>query len=187
MTPRRLLLTVLSCLSLLALAPATAAAACADANVDPGGVTEARVVAATQCLVNAERARRGLGALTRDDRLDVAARRHARDMVARQYFAHRSPEGRHSSDRIRSAGYLASASAWVVGENLAWGTYDRATPRAIVAAWMASPGHRANILDRRYRQIGVGLAPGNPVLGDGAGATYATTFGKAVRARGARR
>ena len=189
MTPRALLLALLTCLALAFAVPAAHAAGadCANADVDPAEATQGQVIGATLCLVNAERKTRGLAALARDGRLDTAARRHAADMVERQYFAHRSPEGRQSSDRIRAAGYLASATTWVVGENLAWGTYDLATPRAIVKAWMRSPGHRANMLDRRYREIGLGVAAGNPVRGDGVGATYATTFGQAARARRARR
>ncbi len=189
MTPRALLLALLTCLLLAVGAPAAhaAGAECAGADVDPATATLGQTTGATLCLVNAERTSRGLKALTRDGRLDTAARRHTADMVERQYFAHRSPEGRHPADRIRAAGYLTSATAWVVGENLAWGTYDRGTPRAIVKAWMGSPGHRANILDRRYREIGLGVAAGNPVLGDGEGATYATTFGQVARARRARR
>jgi uncharacterized protein YkwD len=56
---------------------------------------------------------------------------------------------------------------------------DAATPATIVRAWMHSPGHRANILNRRFREIGIGVASGAPVR-DGAaksGATYATEFG----------
>ena len=180
--------TVLATAALGFAAPAGAAAsACSGADVRPDAAGAARLSDATLCLLNSERARKRLAPLKASPKLGAAAERHARDMVARQYFAHRNPEGQHSSDRIRATGYLASATAWVVGENLAWGTHDRATPWAIVAAWMASPGHRANILDRRYREIGLGLSPGNPARGDGAGATYATTFGQAARARGAKR
>ncbi len=189
MTLRALLLALLTCLALALAAPVASAAGaeCANADVDPETVGQAQVIDATLCLVNGQRTSRGLGALTRNGRLDAAARRHSSDMVERRYFAHRSPEGRQPADRIRAAGYLTSATAWVVGENLAWGTYDRATPRAIVKAWMGSPGHRANMLDRRYREIGLGVAAGNPVLGNDAGATYATTFGQVARARRARR
>ena len=65
---------------------------------------------------------------------------------------------------------------WSAGENIAWGQGDLSTPRSIVAAWMASPGHRANILNGEYTQIGLGLAPGSPVDATW-GATYTTDFG----------
>jgi uncharacterized protein YkwD len=67
----------------------------------------------------------------------------------------------------------------VIGENLAWGTYQLATPAAIVSAWTASPGHLANILERQYRDTGIGVVPQVPSsLGDGSpGASYAQEFG----------
>jgi hypothetical protein len=98
-------------------------------------------------------------------------------MVARQYFSHDSLDGRTFIDRLRAAGYIPSDQRWLVGENLAWGTGSLATARSIVAAWMNSPGHRENILRPQFREIGLGIAPGNPAASDGAGATYATEFG----------
>jgi uncharacterized protein YkwD len=79
--------------------------------------------------------------------------------------------------RIRSAHYLSGASNWTVGENIAWGSYDYSTPRSIVHSWMQSPGHRANILNGRFREIGIGLTMGAPVRGMDRAATYATDFG----------
>ena len=67
-------------------------------------------------------------------------------MVDHQYFAHEGRDGSQPAERIRATGYLSGGGAWRIGENLAWGTGDLATPRAIMAAWMHSPGHRANIL-----------------------------------------
>jgi uncharacterized protein YkwD len=104
-------------------------------------------------LVNAERARAGCGALREDARLVRAARLHSQDMLARNYFSHDSPDGADPSDRARREGYPSG-----VGENIAAG-YP--TPQAVVAAWMDSPGHRANILDCRYRSTGVGFAQGS--------------------------
>ena len=79
--------------------------------------------------------------------------------------------------RIRSAHYLSGASTWTVGENIAWGSYDYATPRSIVRSWMHSPPHRANILRSQFRDIGIGLSRGAPVRGQARAATYATDFG----------
>ena len=107
-------------------------------------------------------------------------------MVEHLYFEHDSRNGDSFADRIRDTGYLSRASRWVVGENLAWGSGRLATPEAIVKAWMDSPGHRANILSGRYREIGIGLTLGSPRGGDGA--TYATEFGAVTpRASAARR
>jgi uncharacterized protein YkwD len=98
-------------------------------------------------------------------------------MDARNYFDHTSRGGASFVDRIRRTRYLKGARGWVVGENIAWGSGSLATPRSIMRAWMNSPGHRANILNRRFREIGVGIAKGAPAAGVGNGATYATSFG----------
>src|SRR5918999_4092295 len=153
------------------LAPASAsaepiaapAASCANASAVPTTVSMAAIRSSTLCLLNAERRRRGLRPLRRDRRLARAARRHARDMDARNYFNHTSRSGASFVDRIRRAGYLRGARGWSVGENLAWGTGGLGTPQAIVRAWMNSPGHRDNILNGRFREIGVGISPGAPV------------------------
>jgi uncharacterized protein YkwD len=69
---------------------------------------------------------------------------------------------------------------WSLGENIAWGSGAKASPKAIVSAWMASPPHRRNILTRKYRRIGIGVATGAPVAGVN-GATYVTDFGARTR------
>ncbi len=160
---------------------ASAAFQCAGADAAPAEIGLAATADSTLCLLNAERSRRRLAPLTRNALLDAAAVRQSRDMVARRYFAHESPAGADSTDRIRATGYLKGASEWIVGENLAWGTGELATPREIVAAWMASPGHRENVLRARYREIGLGVVTGNPQDADGEGATYTTTFGARSR------
>jgi uncharacterized protein YkwD len=81
------------------------------------------------------------------------------------------------SSRIRRADYLEGAGRWRIGENLAWGSGERATPRSIVQSWMASPPHRANILSHGFREIGIGIAAGAPVKVSGRAATYTTDFG----------
>ena len=158
---------------------------CADADLLPGAGDLPAVADATLCLLNGERTARGLGTLTLDRRLQKAALSHGGDMVANGYFAHEGRNGSRPADRIRAAGYLSTGGAWRIGENLAWGTGELSTPRSIVAAWMGSAGHRANILLPAYRQIGFGVIAGNPRTGDGAGATFVTEFG--VVERGAAR
>lgn len=159
-----------------------AGAACADADLLPGGENLAAAATATLCLVNGERADAGLPSLTTDARLAEAALSHSRDMVSRQYFAHDSLDGRDVVDRLRATGYVTDDAEWTVGENLAWGTGTLATPKNIVAAWMASPGHRANILRSAYRQGGLGIVTGNPSSDDGAGATYTMNYGRTTAA-----
>ena len=65
---------------------------------------------------------------------------------------------------------------WSVGENLAWGSGTQATPTSIVAAWMHSAGHRANLLAARFHVIGIGIVSGAP-MGSNGGSTYTTDFG----------
>jgi uncharacterized protein YkwD len=159
-------------------APATASPtahatrACANAGTLPTTRNVAKIRRAILCLVNRQRARAGLRKLSPDRRLRAAAQRHSRDMVARRYFDHTSPDGHTLMRRVTAAGYRAS---WA-GENIAWGTAGLATPAATVRAWMSSPGHRVNILTPRFRHSGVGVAIGTP-RGAGAGATYTHDFG----------
>ena len=100
-------------------------------------------------LLNAERANAGLSALSFSTALNQAAVGHANDMASRGYFAHRSPEGVAHSGRIRSAGCGARAT----GETIANG---QSSAESVLAGWLASPPHRAILLDRKYGQIGLG-------------------------------
>src|SRR6202011_2886565 len=101
--------------------------------------------------------------LARNERLEQAAQRHTESMAWGDYFGHVGARGDTPLTRTRAAGYnYSSHISYEVGENIGWGTLSLATPRAIVAAWMASPGHRANILDARFRDTAVGVSPHPP-------------------------
>jgi len=151
--------------------------ACANATLQPDTGNLPTIADATLCLLNGERTDRGLAALAPDGRLQRAAVAHGDDMVENLYFSHDGRDGSKPAERIRAAGYLASGGAWRIGENLAWGTGELATPRAIMAAWMSSAGHRANILQPAYREIGFGVVAGNPATRAAVGATFVTEFG----------
>jgi uncharacterized protein YkwD len=129
----------------------------------------------TLCLLNKERASRGLSKLRADSRLRRAADGHAGEMVAKHYFDHNSKSGATFVTRIKRTGWTRSRRSWTVGENIGYGSGSYATPRAMVRGWMNSSGHRANILRRQFRMIGIGVANGAPT--GGSGATYATDFG----------
>jgi uncharacterized protein YkwD len=149
---------------------------------EPGDLGLVR--SAVLCLVNRERAEHGETPLTLNGQLERAAEGHSLEMVTADYFQHVSPTGETPFDRIRAAGYIPGPDVgYVIGENLAWGTLVLATPKAIVEAWIASPGHLANILESRYRQTGIGVAPSAPaaLAGGQAGGTYAQEFGVVVR------
>lgn len=173
----RFLLPAFAATAALAVTPATSSAAgCAGAHVTPTAAHAARVRHATLCLVNRERVRRGLPRLRAQRSLTRAASRYARLMVTRHFFDHVSPGGSTMAQRIKRTNYLRGTRGWSLGENLAYGSGSSATPAQIVDAWMHSAGHRRNILDRGFREIGVGVALGAPH--GGAGATYVNEFGR---------
>ena len=82
-------------------------------------------------------------------------------------------------DRIRRTGYTSRARSWSLGENIAWGSGRLATAAQIHRSWMKSPAHRANILQRSFREIGIGIKAGVPVRlsASQTGGTYTTDFG----------
>ncbi len=154
---------------------------CTDTGLLPSSTNLARIRAATLCLVNRERTKRGRRKLRSQATLAGVAARYAGQMVRERFFAHVSPSGSTMLHRIRRTPYLrGNIARWSVGENLAWGTGRLATPAQTMQAWMDSPGHRSNILDRSYREIGIGVALGVPT-DDGDGATYVTEFGRRTR------
>jgi uncharacterized protein YkwD len=95
----------------------------------------------------------GAPPLTAHRDLNDAAARHARDMARRKYFDHRGSDGSQPKERVLRAGYQPRLS----GENIAYGPVSA---EEVVAGWLASPGHCANIMDSRFQHIGVGLATG---------------------------
>lgn len=102
-------------------------------------------------LVNVERAKYGLPALKANWELSRVARYKSQDMVNKGYFAHQSPTYGSPFTMMQSFGISYSSA----GENIAKG---QRTPAEVMNSWMSSPGHRSNILNASYTQIGVGLA-----------------------------
>lgn len=112
-------------------------------------------------LINGARAHYGLPALRLQPPLILAARAHSREMLKDNYFSHRSITGLSPATRLVRSGYsLSGYRSWVVGENIGLGLGVLGTPQAIFAAWMHSPAHRANILSRRFRDVGLGEVSG---------------------------
>jgi uncharacterized protein YkwD len=156
------------------------AAGCPDADLAPSAWNVERVRAATLCLINRERSAHGESPLQDNSRLQQAAQSHTESMAFGDYFEHVGPRGDTPGDRMRSSGYIYSSQVgYEIAENLAWGTGTEGTPRAIVTAWMGSPGHRENILDARFRDTAVGVSPHVPgSLAHGqAGGIYTEDFG----------
>jgi uncharacterized protein YkwD len=153
---------------------------CNNTELLPSDENLGLVRRAVLCLVNRERAQHGVLPLTTTTDLEQAALEHAQELIVGDYFAHVTPSGYTPTERIRATGYIPGSEAgYVIGENLAWGTLNLSTPASIVAAWLASPGHLANILESRYKETGIGVAASVPSsLGDGQpGALYAQEFG----------
>lgn len=105
-------------------------------------------------LVNAERRKVGAAPLTLNAKLNQAAQNHTNDMVAKKYFAHNSPSGSTMVKRVNAVGYTYRT----IGENIAAGN---ASAAGTMTQWMNSPGHRRNILNPSFKELGVGYAPAN--------------------------
>ena len=152
---------------------------CAGSQLRPKAENVAAIRAATLCLLNAQRARAGARPLTENPMLQLAAERHSLDMATRKFFEHRNPDGREPAGRILRTGY----PPLLVGENLGWGEVGKSTPASIVKLWMESPGHKANLLQPGYTEIGIGLAyeAPEPQPVPLQAAIYTTTFGAGGR------
>lgn len=121
----------------------------------PGGAEASGAVAEVVELVNAERGKAGCSPVKVNATLTEAAQNHSADMAASRNMSHTGSDGSSPADRITLAGYNWST----YGENVAYGY---STPEQVMAGWMSSPGHKENILNCAFEEIGVGLAqPGD--------------------------
>jgi uncharacterized protein YkwD len=157
-------------IAILAVSATLVAPGLAAAQSTPSGA-----VAGTLKAINGTRAAQGLAPVRVDARLGRAALGHSRDMVTRHYFDHVSPSGDRLGTRVARTGWTRRRPEWLLGEDLAWGTGDLATPEAVVAAWMNSPPHRRILLRRGFRVVGIGVVAGTPFSDEGA--TYTADFG----------
>jgi uncharacterized protein YkwD len=149
-----------------ALRTAPAGGACAGEDAAVASTPVAALRAAVLCLVDQQRAARGLSALADSGDLDSSAQSWTETMVSSGRFTHGSDFGR----RFAAAGYDWSA----VGEDIAAGAN---TPATAMMAWMASPEHCANILDPAFTGVGIGVDPSS-VGGGVHGATWTEDFGR---------
>jgi uncharacterized protein YkwD len=159
---------------------AAAEDSCPGADLRPEQENIEAVRTATLCLINRERTIHDEQPLQPNAHLQQSAQAHTESMALDDYFEHDGPAGDTPLSRMTASGYIYSSQVgYEIGENIGWGTLSLSTPRAIVAAWMASPGHRANILDANFRDTAVGvsshvpssLAQGQP------GGIYTQDFG----------
>jgi uncharacterized protein YkwD len=149
---------------------------CAGAHAKAKRSNIAQVTGATACLVNKQRAKHGLKPLRVNAKLATAAAGHSEQMVADQYFDHIAPDGTSPVDRAMATHYLKPGRAWFIAENIGIVVSHHGTAAAQVKAWMHSPEHRANILTTDAKDVGIGVAIGNPLGGHGA--TYTLEVGR---------
>ena len=171
-------LTLLGLLLLVAFAPSTGSAT-------PRGTTApvTQVQTALLAQINGFRAAHGLVPLKLNGALVGAADRHSAQMARLGFFSHNSANGQSFSQRIAQAYSPRGFRSWTVGENLVWGGPDIGAARAF-RLWLSSAPHRANLLNARWREIGLGAvhstsAPG--VYGGGAATIVTADFGARSR------
>jgi uncharacterized protein YkwD len=143
--------------------------ACGEVGLPAQKLGLERTRALTFCLLNEERAGRGLAPLRYEARLELASQRHSEDMAKRAFFEHDTPEGVEPYARMLAAGYPANNA--FTGENIARGEGVESSPVEIVDSWMRSRPHREAILHPSFAEVGVGVAVAAPA------ALYTTDFG----------
>jgi uncharacterized protein YkwD len=134
--------------AVLVILPATASASVTLTPKEQSVVT----------LINQIRSQYGLAKLSVSTPLTRGARSHSTEMGSKQYFSHNSYSGETFSRRLIRLGYIRTGyTYWKAGENIAWGAGLYSTPELVVDNWMHSDAHRAVILTKNFRQIGIGV------------------------------
>jgi uncharacterized protein YkwD len=156
----------------IAFAAAIVMAACAlcfavasnAATLEPQPTTLQSLQRSIVLEINAVRREQGRRPLRISARLAAAALQHSQEMAERGYFSHSSANGESFSRRITRFYPLRKQALWMTGENLYWttGTTNADDP---IDAWLQSPEHRANLLNRRWREVGIGAVSVNSAPG----------------------
>ncbi len=134
-------------------ADAPRVSACGAATTPASELGTAKLRKTTRCLLNEERAVRGLAQLRREPTLQKPSQQHARAMAANDCLAHRCGSEADLETRIRRAGYLQGVRAWQYAEE----TGCAFSAGAMVDNWLASNAHRLDILEPKYRELGIGV------------------------------
>jgi uncharacterized protein YkwD len=150
--------------------PTPTAAASGSGAARPASATTARYSTALQrsivTEINVIRRSFGRSRLTLSTQLVRAGQQHARELALHGFFNHEWSDGSPFSSWIQRFYPVGKARTWTAGENLAWSTPELSAASAI-EMWLASPDHRRTLLDKRWRQVGVGV-----VQAGGAGGVY---------------
>ena len=146
----------------LTLAPKEANAGFVTARTcDGGSISLTNAEGRILKLHNQARTSRGLKALCVQPDLTKAARAHSQEMLDKDYMAHNSFDGESVKQRLERFGYTFKGySYYIVGENIAWGCGSRGSPGSVFDFWMHSKAHRGNILNGKFRQVGIGARSG---------------------------
>ncbi len=148
----------------------------------PGELSKGEARSAVRCLLNRKRENHGLRSLRKSGRLKKAAQKHTRYMKSHGCFSHECPGEPSVLSRLKRVNYIHNGlRRWSYGENIAWGGSHLGTPKAIVRAWMRSPGHRHNILNPDFREIGIGFSRAPRPNPGASGSTITTDFGMRKR------
>ena len=169
--------------ALAAVLVAVVAPAQGSARPQSSALREAQLQGALLAQINAFRAAHGLARLRVSVALDAVADGHSAQMARIGYFSHSSANGQSFSARIARVYSPRGYRSWSVGENLVWGGPDIGAARAF-RLWLASPPHRANLLNASWREVGLGAvhsssAPG--VYGGGPATIVTADFGARTR------
>jgi uncharacterized protein YkwD len=167
---RTITVDVLEGKALASAASARASAAgCAGATTRMNGRNRAKIAKALLCAINAERKRNGVKPVRASAALSRFATAHTTDMVASRFYSHDSPTKGGFAARLRRSRYRGSS-----GENLGAGM---PTVAGIMKGWMGSPIHRANVLSKRWKFVGISVLDRNPIGRPKPGATWSTVYG----------
>jgi uncharacterized protein YkwD len=152
-----------------------AGAACAHRNAGPGEASLGELRRSLTCLINRERHDRDRQRLDRNRKLQRAAQRHTKVMLEQDCFEHRCAGEPGFSRRVRKTGYLREAKEWAIAENLGY----ESTPREMLLRFIHKRFTRRNMLNPKFRDIGVGVDWGtpDPDRNDSKFATYTVVFG----------
>jgi uncharacterized protein YkwD len=129
------------------------------------------------CLVNRERAARGLPPMRLDAKLSRAGRTYSRQMARQDFFSHRSPAGIRLEGRLRQVRWVRGNGRWSATEAIGWGMERSASPARVLKVWLKHRRDRKVLLSRKPR-LGIGVATGLPFRSRCRGATFTLVAGK---------
>jgi uncharacterized protein YkwD len=154
--------------------PSATASGCPFADAKAHTITLNQVRRSITCLINHKRTGRGRRTLDPNAKLQGAAQKHTKVMLAQDCLQHKCPGEPGFNQRMRNSGYLKGAKAWEYAENLG---YEN-TPHQMLRRFVHNRFNRQNMLNRKFRDVGLGVGWGAPVAGvdDSKFATYTIDF-----------